>query len=77
MRNEEEKRKKKSGGLGEEYKKSESENGKRRGEQECRKESFAPFSSACFQYSLLKKNFFDAKQKCAEKTRRERSELLR
>lgn len=62
MRNKEEKREKKSGGLGEEYKKSESENGKRRGEQECQKKSSTPFPSACFQYSLLKK-IFEAKAK--------------
>lgn len=30
-----------------------------------------------FSVFSIKKNFFDAKQKCAEKTRRERSELLR
>lgn len=28
-------------------------------------------------FSIKKKNNFDAKQKCAEKTRRERSELSR
>lgn len=46
---------------------------KRRGKQECRKESSAAFSSACLQYSLVskKRKEIDVEQMCAEKKRRE------
>lgn len=75
MRNEEEKRKKKSGGLGEEFKKvrvrMEKERRARMSEGIVRAVFFCVFS-----VFSIKKNF-DAKQKCAEKTRRERSELSR
>lgn len=48
------KEEKKSGGLGEEYKKVRMRKEKGEESKECWKESSTPFSSACFQYSLLK-----------------------